>query len=123
MTVIHSAAEGDTVNVILYFSKKYGIDVDTLDFKKCSALHWAVIEGNEIAATYLLSWGADINKKDCFGNTPLHLSVYHAEKELNSRLTKILLLKGADRKIKNNKGKTALEVIAPDSEIAKELNK
>jgi ankyrin repeat protein len=86
-------------------------------------LHWAVIEGNEIAATYLLSWGADINKKDWFGNTPLHLSVYHAEKELNTRLTKILLLKGADRNIKNSKGKTAQEVITQDGEIVKELNK
>jgi hypothetical protein len=33
LTVIHSAAEGDTVNVILYFSKKYEIDIDTPDYK------------------------------------------------------------------------------------------
>jgi len=48
LTVIHSAAEGDQVNVIYYFIKHYNMDIDVRDNKKCTALHWAVIEGNEI---------------------------------------------------------------------------
>lgn len=120
LTVLHSAAEGDTVNVIYYFLKQYDMNVDVKDDKDCTPLHWAVIEGNEVAATYLLAFGADINAQDTLGNTPLHLSVYHAEKELNTRLTKILLLKGADRKLVNNQNQSARDVIE-QSEVQKEL--
>ena len=122
LSVIHSAAEGDAVNSIYYFLKQYGVDIDIRDEKDWTALHWSIIEGHEVAATYLLSWGADINAKDSLGNTPLHLSVYYAEKELNTRLTKILLLKGADRELTNKNGQTPIEVIR-DKEIKNELIK
>lgn len=116
LTVIHSAAEGDSVNSIFYFYKQYGMDVDIKDEKNWTALHWAVIEGHEVAATFLLAWGADINAQDALGNTPLHLSICFAEKELNTRLTKILLLRGADRNLRNNDGKRAIDVVG-ESEI------
>lgn len=121
LTVIHSAAEGDGVNAIYYFLKQYQMDVDVWDDNSCTPLHWAVVEGNELAVTFLLAWGANINRGDALGNTPLHLSIHHAEKELNTRLTKILLLKGADRKAVNNDGQTAIQLLT-ESEVQHELH-
>lgn len=87
------------------------MNINQTDIRNSTALHWAVYEGNEIAATYLLAWGANVNLHDNDGNTPLHLSIIHAEKEHNSRLTKILLLKGADRNSRNNKGLRPIDMI------------
>lgn len=80
------------------------------------------MEGNEIAATYLISWGANINCVDCLGNTPLHLSIHHAEKELNTRLTRILLLKGADRNNRNSDDRIPIEEVSA-SKVEEELRK
>lgn len=96
------------------------MNINQVDIRNSTALHWAVYEGNEIAATYLLAWGAEINPQDSDGNTPLHLSIIHAEKETNSRLTKILLLKGADRNIRNNKGLRPIDLIG-EGEMRNEL--
>ena len=122
MSVIHTAAEGDAVNVIYYFINHYGLDVNIADNKNWTPLHWSVVEGNEIAATYLISWGANINCVDCLGNTPLHLSIHRAEKELNTRLTRILLLKGADRNNRNSDDRIPIEEVSA-SEVEEELRK
>lgn len=121
LSIIHSAAEGDAVNIIYYLTTKYQMDIDEKDVRGSTSLHWAVYEGNEIATTYLISWGADINAQDSDGNTPLHLSISHAEREQNTRLTKILLLKGADRDITNNKGLTPAEMVS-DGDMKDELS-
>ena len=39
-----------------------------------TALHWASATGDEPLLTFLLSCGADMNVKDPWGTTPLHLS-------------------------------------------------
>jgi len=59
-------------------------------------LHWACYEGSDTAIYYLLAWGVDINARDVNNNTPLHLAVRSAEKFLNTRSIKELLIKGAD---------------------------
>mmetsp|Transcript_4778 Transcript_4778/g.4510 ORF Transcript_4778/g.4510 Transcript_4778/m.4510 type:complete len:219 (-) Transcript_4778:130-786(-) len=122
LTVLHSAAEGDAVNVIYYFINNYGMDIDKTDGNGLTPLHWSVVDGNEISATYLLSWGSEINRPDNFGNTPLHLSVHHAENELNTRLTKILLLRGASRDTINNDNQKPIDLIT-NSEITQDLIK
>ena len=38
-------------------------------------LHWAVYEFSELALSYLLAWGPEIDKKDLLGQTPLHIAV------------------------------------------------
>lgn len=81
-----------------------------------------MVEGHEVASTYLISWGADINAKDNLKNTPLHLSIHHAEKDWDIRLTKILLLRGAERNNRNIDNKMPIEEITNTS-VADKLRK
>jgi len=63
----------------------------------------------------------NLNVKDNFGNTPLHLSIISD----NMNSVKILTLKGADVNIKNNEGNTPLHIAARfgNVDIAKVLVK
>lgn len=80
------------------------------DSKGGTALHWAAFYGCEQAVNYLLAWDlGDINVQDKEGLSPLHLGCMSG----NSRVVRRLLIKGADRALKDNKDKTA-------SDIAKE---
>lgn len=57
-----------------------------------SLLHFAVESNNIELVTTLIQAGADVNKKDSNGHTPLHLAVYFGKKEI----MKLLLEAGAD---------------------------
>ena len=92
-----------------------------LNKKDCAynstALHYAAIEGKKLnKVSYLLiDAGADVNSLDYLGSTALH----HAVSKANIPLVKELINKGADTNIKNNKGKTALDLI---EDIRKDIN-
>jgi ankyrin repeat protein len=45
LSLIHLAAEGDAVNAIYHFNKKFNIGIDEKDEKGSTPLHWAVFEG------------------------------------------------------------------------------
>jgi len=78
-----------------------------LDIKGSSPLHWACYLGCENAVNYLSNWKIDINKADLEGGlTPLHLGVISG----NSRLVRKLLIKGANRDIKDKNGRTAFDL-------------
>ena len=109
--VIHIAAQGDKVNVIHYFIKNFTFDVNERDSKESSALHWSAYLNKEIALTYLIAWGADVNAIDLERNTPLHLAVLTAQKINETRCVKILLLKGAKRGAKNIDGQTPRDMV------------
>lgn len=83
--VIHIAAQGDKVNVIYFFIKNFNFDVNDRDNKRSSALHWAAYLNKEIALTYLLAWGANVNSQDAERNTPLHLAVITSERVQETR--------------------------------------
>ena len=83
--VIHIAAQGDKVNVIHFFIKNYNFDVNDRDSKDSSALHWAAYLNKEIALTYLIAWGANVNAQDAERNAPLHLAVLTSEKVQETR--------------------------------------
>ena len=87
-------------------------------------MHWAAYLNREISLCYLLAWGGNPNSEDFEGNTPLHLSVMqnndHGEQ---TRCIRILLLKGAERGVKNAKGEIPADKIAEDSLMGDELRK
>jgi ankyrin repeat protein len=83
--VIHIAAQGDKVNVIHYFIKNFNFDVNDRDNKESSALHWSAYLNKEIALTYLVAWGANVDAQDAEKNTPLHLAVLTSEKVQETR--------------------------------------
>ncbi|KAI1205011.1 uncharacterized protein F4807DRAFT_444749 [Annulohypoxylon truncatum] len=67
-------------------------------------LSWAAANGHEAVVKLLLEKGADIEFKDCLGQTPLS---WAAEKGREA-VVKLLLEKGADIESKDNSGKTPL---------------
>ena len=64
----------------------------------------------------MLDKRADINNVDSFGDTPLHV----AAQKNNIRMVKLLRSKGANQKIKNNKGLLPVDMTSQD-EIKKLL--
>ena len=74
----------------------------------------------EILKILLNNWNSEVllNETDeGYGNTPLHVvaSLYSYE------FTKLLIEAGSDKEIKNNNGKTPLEVV--DQEIEEQKNR
>lgn len=71
----------------------------------CSLLHLACHSGNAMMLELLLQFGADINRCDYHGRTPLH----HCICTGNNQLAKFLLRRGARTSIRDGGGLGALE--------------
>lgn len=76
------------------------------DQKGGAPLHWACFTRSEMALSYILSMKPDLEAKDIFGQTALHIAVTCVEKLESCRNVKMLLLRGADRESVDKKGKT-----------------
>jgi len=106
LNVMHIAAQGDQPVSIAYFVRR-GLDILEKDENGSSPLHWAAYFGMENATYFLTSWGCDPNEKDLeFGCTPLHLAISSG----NGKVVRRLLVKGADKNIKNNEGKLPIDI-------------
>ncbi len=111
--------------VLEKFLKRYSaykitdVNKDVYNNKSHKLLHWILtkkcysdfdINNNNHkqkvvhAVTALLRWGANVNKQDFRGNTPLHYAI----KTENLEALKLLLQAGANVNIQNNKGDTPL---------------
>lgn len=101
LNAFHLAAQNDKVNIFLYFKDK--ISLSSLDNSKSTPLHWASFSNSEIVTEFILAVGViDLDLKDIQGQTPLHLAASYG----NTRIVRRLLLKGANRYLKNNENKT-----------------
>ncbi len=94
---------------------KKGSDLHELDTREHIAgpngrrpLNWAAVENKPKLIQLLISAGADINKTNLSGFTPLH----HAAETQSMDSAKILLELGADTRLKTNNGHTAYELAA-----------
>ncbi|CAD8166931.1 unnamed protein product [Paramecium pentaurelia] len=106
LTVLHTASQGDCPLTIYYYLQK-GIPINVVDNKGSSPLHWAAYSGSYNAVNFLISWNANLNLQDTDTSvTPLHLATMQA----NSRIVRKLLMKGANRSIKDSSGKTPLDL-------------
>ena len=99
INMIHKAAQGNKPSAIIYFNKKFNMDLRDLEENHMNALHLATISGMDNSVIFLLSLGLDPNIQDKYGFTALHYAV----KYNNIRIIKKLLQKGADGNIKENK--------------------
>ncbi|VVS91826.1 ankyrin repeat domain-containing protein [Desulfoluna spongiiphila] len=86
-----------------------------------SPLHGAAMNNHSDIVKILADYGADVNLKNCNGNTALHGASHCGY----INVVKVLLASGADPKILNNKGRSALEIAEwhGHAEIANLLNK
>ncbi|PWA72592.1 ARF-GAP domain 4 [Artemisia annua] len=71
----------------------------------CTLLHLACNSGYQVMLELLLQFGADINKCDYHGRTPLHHCIFSG----NNKLAKYMLRRGAVGSIKDGGGRSALE--------------
>ena len=84
-----------------------GADADARDNFGNTPLHAAVANNSPDAAGALIANpGADINAQNQGGDTPLGAALLHGHLEI----AKFLLNRGADPNIKNNRGKTNLDL-------------
>jgi ankyrin repeat protein len=68
---------------------------------------------------YILAWTKDLEIKDVNGETALHHAVKNSIKAVhaNVRAMKQMLIQGASRTARNNKGQTPFELIYADEQI------
>lgn len=105
LTALHLAAQNNKVLPFIYLNGK--VSLDCVDKDKSTPLHWAAYTKSEQVVAYILSVStAAIDLQDIEGQTPLMVAVTYG----NTRIVRRLLMKGANRYIKNNQHKQALAI-------------
>ena len=92
------------------------MDINIRDSKESTPLHWACFTRSELSLNYILSLNPNLEAKDTFGFTALHIAITTAEKMQSTRSVKSLLLRGASREARDNKGRRPVDVIPKDME-------
>ena len=110
LNMLHKGAQGNSPNSIIYFNKKYKIDISSTNNDQLNALHFAAISGMDNSVIYLLHLGLDPNIQDIHGNTALHYAVKYNQ----IRIIKKLIQNGADKNILN-KNKISPATLARES--------
>lgn len=109
-TALHLAARCSSLECVEVLLRDGNADANAEDYDKRTPLH-AAISRSERACDIidmLVSWGAQVNKKDEYGYSPLHLAAMDGL----TACVETLIFLGADVTSKSKKGHTALSVIA-----------
>ena len=66
---------------LYFFHKVKGMDINTLDARGSTPLHWACFSCSELALIYILAWikPVHLTYQDTDGYTALHLAVKSSE--------------------------------------------
>ena len=99
-TVLHHAVTKNNINVVRLLLN-YGLDPNADNIRKRTPLMYATTPE---MAELLIAYGAQLNCKDCFGDSLLHSSCY----EKHSAIMTQFFSKWIDINIKNKCGETAL---------------
>ena len=110
LNMLHKGAQGNSPNSIIYFNKKYNIDIGSTNNDNLNAMHFAAISGMDNSIIYLLNMGLNPNLQDINGNTTLHYAVKYGQ----NRIIKKLLHNGADKNILN-KNKVSPAMLAREN--------
>ncbi|XP_017775114.1 PREDICTED: transient receptor potential channel pyrexia [Nicrophorus vespilloides] len=108
-SALHFAARAQSLDCVELLLRKGNCNPNIPDLDQRTALHAAV---GKAARSYdiieiLINWGADVNCKDQYGYTPLHIAALN---EL-SQCVEVLIYNGADVTAKSKFGMTALGII------------
>ena len=109
--LIHKAAMGNKPSAIIYFNKKYNMNLEDTDENQMNALHLATRNCMENSVIYLLNLGINVNLKDKEGNTALHYAVRKGQ----IRIIKKLIQRGADINIPDFKKKKTPVMLAKNN--------
>ncbi len=91
------------------------LPVGSLTVTARPALHWAAENGLTEIARLLLDQGSDVNARDNFSNTPLHLAVRFPE------MVQLLLARGAQAGARNAFGNTPLHLAVGERRVVELL--
>jgi len=118
---IHQAAKNGDLALIKKLLEKDPKLLDSGNMLQQSPLLIASYQGHEEIIAFLLEKKADVNKKDKFGATALHM----ASLKGNVAIVKLLLSHGADINIASNNGKVPMQMAfeAEQTEVVGELLK
>ena len=92
---------------------KYNTEINSPDFEGETPLHFAVMNSNIEAVTYLLENGANVNVKNKDGITPLHIAVDKKSYDITAEL----LHNDADRNTKDINGISALDMAKKSGDV------
>lgn len=109
-TPLHLAARCSSLETVEVLLRDGNADPNAEDYDKRTPLHAAISHSErscDIIDT-LVNWGAQVNKKDEYGYSPLHLAAMDGL----TPCVETLIFLGADVTSKSKKGHTALSVIA-----------
>uniref|UniRef100_A0A182JF65 Ion transport domain-containing protein n=2 Tax=Anopheles atroparvus TaxID=41427 RepID=A0A182JF65_ANOAO len=109
-TPLHLAARSGSADCVEALLKLGGCDPNVADFDQRTPLHAAVSKSDasvEMIET-LIAWGANVNQRDIYGFTALHLAALDAL----GPCVETLLFHGADVTMKSRKGTSALNIIS-----------
>ena len=111
-TPLMMAAQGRHKNIINLL-KEHGANINATTDKGKTALMYAAeaVPQNKEVIGILLTAGADINKQDATGNTALIYAADHAVNYLSTETLEALVKAGADLKVKNQQGQSALDAL------------
>jgi len=73
------------------------MDINEIDNRGSTPLHWACYSRSEFALSYLLAMKPNIEIQDQAGYTALHLAIKSVGELRSTRPVRALLLKGANR--------------------------
>lgn len=109
-TALHLAARVPSIECVEVLLRDGNADPNAEDYDKRTPLHAAVCRSERACdiIDMLVSWGAQINKKDEFGYSPLHLAAMDGL----TPCVETMIFLGADVTSKSKRGQTALSVIA-----------
>uniref|UniRef100_A0ACD5TDH6 Uncharacterized protein n=1 Tax=Avena sativa TaxID=4498 RepID=A0ACD5TDH6_AVESA len=91
LSALHVAAGRGNLDMCRYLVEDLGVDVNVVDGEGRTPLFWTVLSKNVGAANYLLDHGANQDKANHDGFSPLHVAVGSGDCEM----VELLLAKGA----------------------------
>ena len=84
--ILHLVAEGGSIDIIKFFMRERGGDMNNPDRYGWTPLHYAAYNDRKEAVSFLLGNGANVNASDLSGKTPYHIAIGRGNQELTTIL-------------------------------------